>query len=389
MTNMANKKRKDGRYRTKVTLPNGKKKDVYGRTVQELKKKKEELLLQYALGATAVDNRITVQDWAEKWWNATKNKPVRKNKPMGYKTMAGYISAMNNYIFPFMGNMKLVDVKPIHIQQLINEMGKQGKSTTLQRSVLTTFNKMFVYAIKNGLTHNNPALYVELYEVPAKQRDALTPAQIQTLLEVCKGLRAEMAIHLALYCGLRRGEIAALKWTDIDEKYRVLVITRAVEFVRNRPFEKEPKTQAGNRLIPIPPHLWDMLQATPRKSIYVVPSASGKQMSEFAVRRLMEPVQRRLDKLGGDGFKVTLQMLRHTYATILDLMGLPPKICQYLLGHAEVATTKNIYTHFQDEHLYIAANRLGDIYETSITSRGSGGGQTVQLIPRRESNVGG
>lgn len=90
-------------------------------------------------------------------------------------------------------------------------------------------------------------------------------------------------------------------------------------------------------------------------------------MSKQAVRRLIDPVQRRLDQLGPKGFKVTYHMLRHTYATVIDRMGVSPKMCQYLLGHAELSTTKDIYTHIQDEHIEMVAIQLQGIYKASRT----------------------
>ncbi len=347
------KKRKDNRYRKKVTLPSGEVKYVYGYSQKEVKDKRDNLMLQYALGATNINTKITMQEWAEKWWETAKQGKT------GASSQRTYVSTMNNYILPAMGSSKLVDIRPIHVQNLINSMGVGKKSKSLQRKVLITLNAIFIYAMRNGLIVSNPAQFIDIIEVPVNVREALTVAQTNKLLEVCNGLRAELAVHLALFCGLRRGEIVALKWTDIDEINRALVITHAVEYSHNKPTEKDTKTKAGNRVIPIPPHLWDMLKGSPKKSIYIVPSARGMQLSEIGVRRLMEPVQRRLN------FSVTLHMLRHTYATNLDKMGMTPKSCQYLLGHAEISTTKNIYTHFQDEHLDIAAQQLEKLYDFS------------------------
>lgn len=359
------KKRSDGRYRSKVTFPNGQVKYVYGYSMRELKENKEELLLQYAQGATNVDKRILVRDWAEKWWKADKEGKT------GDKSQRGYVSALNNYIIPSIGNLRIIDVKNIYIQELINNMGKQGLSKSLQNKVLITLNAMFVYAIRNGIIPYNPAQYIELYEVPVNERTALTPPQIEQVLEVCKETRAELAIHLALYCGLRRGEIAALQWADINDDHRVIMITRSVEFINNRPREKGPKSKAGYRIIPVPTHLWDMLKSAPRKSIYVAPSAKNTQMSEMSARWLIRTVQNQVD------FEVTWHILRHTYATIIDKIGISGKSCQYLLGHAELKTTKNIYTHIQDEHLDIISQQLQDIFNISV--RGSEGGQIIKL----------
>jgi|GEM_PF-243922 len=406
------KKRKDGRYRSKVTLPSGKQKDVYGRTQKELKKKKDKLLLQYARGATNIDGKITVQEWGLKWWQADKEGKT------GNKSQAGYRSDLNNHIFPYMGTMKLIDIRPITCQELINKMGKAGLSTSLQYKVRMTMRKMFTYAQLNGLIESNPAQFTNLYEVPAEEREALTPAETTELLKICPNCswRAELAVHLALYCGLRREEIVALEHEDIfswtvetdkqqpadpdsqegsedsasqaeqgeaepNEEYRVLFITRAVEFVNNRPKEKGPKSKAGTRIIPIPPHVWELLQKAPKDTQYVIPSAKGVQMSETAFRRLMEPVQRRVK------FKVTAHMLRHTYATNLDKLQVGSKASQYLMGHADYRPTFNIYTHFQDEHLDIATKQLKDIYTISITSSIMGGQKGVKSKMQTAENL--
>ncbi|NSW83106.1 MAG: tyrosine-type recombinase/integrase [Syntrophothermus sp.] len=347
------KKRPDGRYQAKITLPGGKTKFVYGRTIREVNEKKEALKMQYAPGVVPDSSKITLQEWAEKWW-----KTVKEGKT-GNSSQEGYLLALNKYIFPALGNMKLKDVRPIHVQNLINQMGEQGKSKSLQRQVLVALNGMFKYAVRNGLISGNPAQYTEYYEVPANERQALTPAQVAELLEACKGTRAELAIHLALYCGLRRGEIVALKWSDLDENTRTIHVKKAVEFVNNQPKEKSPKSKAGERIIPVPPHLWDMLQSQPKKSMFVIPSAQGTQMTKTAVRRLLEPIQKKVS------FYFTWHMLRHTYATTLDKIGIPPKTCQYLLGHADLSTTKDIYTHIQDEHITQAARQIQNIYHLS------------------------
>lgn len=102
-----------------------------------------------------------------------------------------------------------------------------------------------------------------------------------------------------------------------------------------------------------------------KRSLYVVTSARGKQLTESAVKRLIEPVQWRTEKAKG-GFHFTLHMLRHTYATNLDKMKVPDRTRQYLMGHSEISTT-DIYTHIQDEHLDQASLLLQNIYKVSVT----------------------
>ena len=101
----------------------------------------------------------------------------------------------------------------------------------------------------------------------------MSTKQVGELLDAAKGLRAEIAVHLALYCGLRRGEIVALKWPDLDETNQTIHVKGSVEFINNQPKEKDTKSKAGNRIIPMPPHLLDMLQKQNKKSLFIVPSA--------------------------------------------------------------------------------------------------------------------
>lgn len=361
------KKRADGRYQVKVKLPSGQTQFIYGRTQQEVKDKKTDLLLAHAMGAANINKKITVHEWAEKWWKAAK-----KGKT-GASSQDTYLSAMNNYIFPHMGAMKLVDVKLIHVQELLNKMGQQGRSVSLQRKVLITLNSMFIYAMKNGMIVSNPAQFAEVYEVPVNEITALTPSQAKELLTLChdwkrtkystRADRAELAIHMGMFLGLRRGEIIAAQWTDLDEATRTIHISRAVELVKNKPENKpHTKTPSGDRIIPVPDHLWDMLMDTKKTSIYIVPSASNVQMSKSSFRKLLEPIQ---DKLSYD---FTFHQLRHTYATLLEKIGVSPKMCQYLLGHASDATTKKIYTHVQTDYVQAVAPQLNNIFEFSQKS---------------------
>jgi len=379
------KKRADGRYRAKVTLPSGEVKYVYGYSPKELKENKTELLLQYALGATNIDKKITVKDWGEKWWK------VAKEGKTGASSQEGYVSAMNNYIFKHMGNKKLIEIKLINVQELINKMGRDGKSKSLQHKVLITLNGMFRYAMKNGMLVGNPAEFAEYYEVPVKEIDALEPAQIRELLKLCKDWkrskystradRAELAIHMGMFLGLRRGELIAVQWTDLDKETKTIHISRAVELVYNSPENKDTtKSPAGDRIVPVPDHLWAMLENTKKTSIYILPSAKGTQMSKISFRRMLEPIQ---DELS---FDFTFHMLRHTYATLLEKMKVSPKMCQYLLGHATESTTKKIYTHVQKDYVYATSIEINDILNFSQNpvlgvSRGSNSEEQTPQSP--------
>jgi hypothetical protein len=137
------KKRSDGRYVKRITLPTGKRMDVYAETQKELQEKIDSLRLSFAMGVTSFDGKITVEAWAEKWWEASQGDRLE------YNTKRGYVLALNSYILPFMGRLKLKDIRPIHCQGLINSISDKSKS--LQRQILVCLSGMFRYACQNGL----------------------------------------------------------------------------------------------------------------------------------------------------------------------------------------------------------------------------------------------
>lgn len=340
-------KRADGRYQLKVTLPNGQSKIVYGKTQREVMDKKSELLIQYGRGITDFRS-ISFGDWCVTWWETCKKGTT------GHSSQNMYRLILNRYIIPQLGDLQLQQIRPIQLQQFINRVAEEGKSKDLQSKIKVTLNAIFRYAVENGLIYGNPAQYIKTQGV-THTRTALTTEQQEELLETCTGMPGEIIIKLAYYLGLRRGEIIGLHWTDIDRKNRTLHVQRAVEFIGNQPREKPTKTAAGDRVLPVPDALWALLEKQEKKSVFIVPKHDGGQLSLIAFNRRMKPIYEKLS------FKLTLHMLRHTYATRLDLLGVAPKTCQYLLGHASLGVTKDVYTHIQPEHLENARVQLNQI----------------------------
>ena len=114
------KKRKDGRYQKRVTLPGGKSKLLYGKTQKEVIAKSDRLKLDYALGKDLASGHLTLSEWLGTWWGSCKQGKT------GYKSQKGYQNAVNRHIVPALGDMPLIAIKPAHVQDLINSMGKAG-----------------------------------------------------------------------------------------------------------------------------------------------------------------------------------------------------------------------------------------------------------------------
>ena len=328
------KKRKDGRYQKSITLSNGKRKMVYGRTLAEIQDKARQILQQDEAGIL-VDDHTLVGDWARTWLTAYKS-------GLRYATVQMYRSTYNNHIMGLLGSMELQDVRPVHVRAVMASVADQSES--LQHKVLIAMRQLFATARQNGLVARDPTEGVRTTpHAAAKGKQYLLPDEVTRLLQSVSEPRARAFVGLCLFCGLRKEEALGLQWGDI--RAGQLAVARAMTFGSNQQLEsQELKTKAACRMLPVPDALQTILQQVPRLSVYVVPAAGGAPMSRSAFTSLW-----RRHVLACVDFEVRPHMLRHTYATMLYRAGVPLRTAQYLLGHSSIAMTAQIYTHLEAE----------------------------------------
>ena len=336
------KKRKDGRYAKKVTLPDGRKKFVYGASPAEVTRKERELLREFESGVKLGD-KTTVGEWAAEWFVTYKSK-------LRAKTRLNITNNYNLHVLPFLGSIPLREVRAVHVQQAMNAVA--DKSEDLQRKVLCIIRQLFDTAIQNRLVKENPASGIKITPHAADEKiKFLTEEQQRTLMASVTEPRARLFCALCLYAGLRKEEALGLMWSDIRDGE--LTVRRAVTFIKNAQDENhELKTKAANRKIPVIDALQDVLDASPRRSLYLVTNASGGELTLTSFRRLWAHVTSSVP------FHVHPHMLRHTYATILYNAGVDLKMAQYLMGHTDIRVTANIYTHIEKGKTTSAAQKI-------------------------------
>ncbi len=188
---------------------------------------------------------------------------------------------------------------------------------------------------------------------------------------------------IMLYSGLRRGELVALTWNDIDFKNKTIRVNKAVEYINNTPIVKNmTKTQAGMRLISIPDVLVKYLMTVKRTSIIVC----GKMMTGGCFRRMWDSYMNTLNSIYGafgnnketqkkngerksrfapGGLPIVIDtftphQLRHTYASMLYKAGIDVLTAKDQLGHSDIKTTLNIYTHLDSIYKTHSMNKLND-----------------------------
>lgn len=331
---------------------NGKKIFAYGDTELEAMTKLAEKIAEINRGEDLLSDTMTVSAWYTQWLETYK-----KPKGLTEKSLGMYDEKFNKYIKPRIGAMKLKDVKEAHLQRIMNE--QEGKSFSHCQKVRMVLQEVFKRARQSRLIVFDPAELLELPRSTKGSRRSITDEERAAILAVAETSRSGLWILTLLYTGMRPGETAALTWGDIDFKKNEIFVHAARESGKTESI-KGPKTSAGVRVIPIHAALFPKLAAAKGKAKakdYVFKSLQGNRLNENSLRRLWTGFERDLDIYMGATLHrnkiiqsviakdLTPYCLRHTFCTDLQKAGVPINVAKELMGHADIQTTANIYTH--------------------------------------------
>lgn len=311
--------------------------------------------------------------WAEVYKSAT-------TSPTVYKA---YIARINNHIIPEIGAMRLRDVKPTHLQAIMNKQAGQSKSHC--DKLLLTLRAIFRQAYKDGATQRDYSEDIRAPKASAGTHRSITPAERAAVLDVADRHRFGLAVKLMLYCGLRPQEVIALKWSDIDQVNRRLMVQHAL---KKDGTIAETKTAAGKRMIPIPALLWDCLQFPDNLDGYVLTNTLGEHHTRTSFRRAWLLFRREVDiamgaviatDTAGNALSrynvpvivrsaiapdLNMYCFRHTYCTDLEAAGVPINVAKYLMGHSSIQMTASIYTHMREDTLTDIAAKIDGLGAT-------------------------
>lgn len=368
MPRKSNKTRSDGRVAVQIYLGtvDGKRKykTVYGANQKEAETKAEEIRRQIFSGLDISAQDDSFKSWADSWINI-KAATVSAGRLSTYKSHLTHLKPLNN--------AQITKIRTVDIQSIISELAIENPRThkpTAKKTLIGikgTVAQIMQLAIDNRVINYNPALAVKITakESPAERR-ALTEEEQSWIVNTPH--RAQLPAMIMLFAGLRRGEVAALEWYDIDLEAATININKTVEFINGYPHVKNTgKTKNSIRTVDIPNILVDFLKTEKKKanSIYVCTNGKGQLMTESSWRRMWSSYLTDLNLKYGDFSKFTNQpkskfdpkgtpfiipyftahWLRHTYATMLYFAGVDVLTAMYQLGHADIQTTLNIYTH--------------------------------------------
>ena len=350
-----------------------KSKTVTAKSKREAKQKLAEFVRECEQKYSLEGSTMTLGEFSKKWIE-------EYAKPnLSPITVEGYERELKNRINPALGKIILTELKPMHIIHFYNELltmprldGKDGVlSGRARNNIHRILSSMLTNAVYWQLIPENPIKRVK----PPKQEKHV--ARFYTEEETVKMLscleneemKYKVAVHIAIFTGMRRGEILGLEWKDIDfGKQQIHLERTSVYTETNGVIEKDTKTHAS-RTVSIPSELCELLkkyrkhwleqklklgsiwQGTDRLMI----QWDGKPMFPATLSHWFKKF---LKKNGLP--EITFHELRHTSATLLINLGIDVATVAKRLGHAQNSTTLNFYTHAISSADKAAAERLGE-----------------------------
>ena len=355
---------KDKKYVARITTRNGKRvKRVFDKLV-DCRKWIAEARYNEEHGAISVLGEMSVDAWYEYWITEIKAKTVRQN------TIRNHNERYKQNIKEYIGQMPLNEVKPIHCQNILNQMADTYRNSTIKLTSITMYG-MFQSALDNELILKNPMTkYVRCTSgKPSKPPRVLSVEEQKLFLETTKESSNFNQYAFLLQTGLRTGEMIGLKWSDIDFEKRILHVSRTMEYRYSVGEWRigETKTKNGCRDIPLTTEAIEILKRQKKKvqelktvkmefSDFVFLSRKGEPTKNSAYdTKLMYYC----DKVGMQRF--SMHTLRHTFATRCIEAGMRPKTLQMILGHSNIGITMNLYVHVTDEEKVKELSNIEDM----------------------------
>lgn len=290
---------------------------------------------------------IKLSDWMENW--LTNYLPN-----IEATTRVGYKETLKNYINPHLGNIPLKALRNDSIQAWINKLNQRGLGAKTIRNAYNNLNAALKKAVVLRMIPYNPCEGTVLPKLKRPKTKVYNTEDIQKALQATSGTTMFLPVMLALLTGMRRGEICALKWKNVDFNNKRIHICENRVHGEKEVIEKAPKSEAGNRTIPMSKEVASLLSEA-RLQYYNDAAAYGPAFRDLGYvlhnengtpyhpDSLTKKWRRFLERSNLP--YVRFHDLRHSNATALIAAGVNPKTVQQLLGHSDISITLNTYTH--------------------------------------------
>ena len=371
---------------------------VEGKTDRSKKKNAENELAKFLAeierGEFYDVKNIKLKDFADMWLTKYGKHNLAK------RTYIRYEELINNRIIPDLGHKKLTEIRPhqlIKFYDSLQEEGarKDGKKGGLSPTTIIQIHRilssMYNTAVRWEMAHSNP---VERVKPPKKKRvevDYYDEAQTEKLVKALREepLKYQVFITLALVTGARRGELAALEWTDIDFEGSIININKSAHYIEGEGMSlSETKNTHSDRKVSVPDFAIDLLKEYRKQWLEIklkigdkwqekddlsqdyLETWEGKELLfttwngwPVHINSLSKWFRKFLER--HDLPRIKLHALRHTAATLFIAWGIPTRTVSQILGHARTSTTQDIYAKSLETVEQVASRRMHEAFGKS------------------------
>ena len=334
-------------------------------TVTDAKKRRNELLAEVGRGTVARSGHETVTCFTERY--IAHREAIGKVRPKTANVYRGY---MRREVVDRIGSLRLADVRPVHLQRVLDEAIASGLSPRSVLQVHRVLHAAFRQAVRWQLISVNPSEGVTPAKVEAPRLTMPSAAEIGRLLDAAQE-RFRPALAVLAGTGLRRGEVSALRWNgvELDGPRPTLKVEGSMQRVAGQLRVLPPKTQRGYRIVPLPSSVAAILkrvrsEQNERRLIagtawnasegYVFDRGDGQPLDPDDLTHAFVAARARSGVKG-----VRLHDLRHAFATLHMTNGTNARVVSDLLGHSNVAFTMMTYSH-PDADMAASAMRAVD-----------------------------
>ncbi len=360
-----------GKRRTETITVRGTRKDAE----KELRK----ILRALDVGDYVEHHNKTVREYMAQWLEIVRGQ-------VSPRTHERYGEIVNGYICPELGNHKLSKLTPIVIQNtyILWENGgrRDGKKGGLSPRSRLHIHRILKSALKTAVQYQllvkNPADALKAPKVDRTKMAILTASESAKLLEISKSANLYMSSLIALTTGMRRGEIVALRWKNVDLDKSLIRVVESVEQTKKAIRFKPPKN-GKTRVITLPSFAVDELSQLKTKQAEELLRLGIRQDGEsFVCGRqdggVLQPNTltfyfASFIKSLKDFPKIKFHDLRHTHATQLLMSGIHPKVASERLGHSSISITLDIYSHVLENMQNDAAAKLDSVFRSELSKK--------------------
>lgn len=379
------RKRADGRWEIQLSMINGKRKSIYGKTQEEAKRRYEKFKEDQCKGVLLKPNNLTLEEWLNRWLLDYMEGHVA---PI---TFESYKYVISKHIVPALGMIKLKNLYTADIQRFYSKKSSGGRidgqegglSPRTIEIIHNVLRQALEQAVNESLILKNPSIYTKK---PPKSKNHQNPLSTEQARDFLLNIKDDWTYPIfltALHTGMRRSEILGLEWRDIDFNKKTITVRRSVIEVKGKVTpQNSTKNNSSNRTITMSDELANELyNLRKQRAKYINPSDRGqnglKTNSVFVWPdgKMIRPsyLSHHFKKLLSlyDLPDVRFHDLRHTFATILLEKGISPKVVSEMLGHSSIRVTMDIYSHVSMEMQSEASQEIENALRNGIEERGT------------------